>query len=455
MSILHKRILEFIKIHYLVKKKDKVLVALSGGADSVFLLDLFYKIKVEYKLSIAVAHVNHLLRGVEAERDELFCKKKAEKYSTEFFLLRKNIQNVAEDEKKSIEDAGRTVRYSFFEKIAEENNFDKIAIAHNKSDNAETIIYNLTKGTGLKGASGIPIVRGKIIRPLLCISSDDIREYLKSNNIEYINDSSNFSNDFTRNFIRNEILYSLKEKINPKIEDAFFRFSEITRNTLEFNEKLLSILSKEYVFFENKILRINKTFINLVGYNYLGSLLKLLTKKYFEVDLSLINTEVNLTENDVFGKQFDLKNNLLLFNDREYLIIKEKNDGFFEVSLKVNEYFENEKFTIKITEVNKNSVEISSGNLIEYIDGENLENEFVLRTWKQGDKFIPFGMNKQKLISDFLTDEKIPLFNKKTQLVLINRNNIIWVVGLRIDNRYKIKTHSKTIYKIEVKYKDK
>jgi len=225
MKATEQKVLRFIKENELLFSGEKILVALSGGPDSVFLLHLLNKYKKKFKIELGAVHINHLLRGTDSERDELFCKIICAELSIPFYLLRTDVKTFAKKSKTSLEVAGRKIRYEFFDKTAKANKYDKIVTAHNADDNAETVLLNLIKGTGIKGIAGIPVRRNNIVRPILSLTKKEILDYLDENKFEYRIDESNLSNDFERNFLRNEVIPLIRKNINPSFSNSVLNTS--------------------------------------------------------------------------------------------------------------------------------------------------------------------------------------------------------------------------------------
>ncbi|MDR0914247.1 MAG: tRNA lysidine(34) synthetase TilS [Oscillospiraceae bacterium] len=212
-----------IEKNSLLKKGDTIIVALSGGADSVCLLDVLLKLKDELDLKICAAHVNHCLRGEESDGDENFVRSLCSSLDLELFVKKVDVKALAEEEKIGLELCGRNVRYAFFEELAIAHNA-KIATAHNANDNTETCLFNLVRGSGLKGVCGIPLQRGCFVRPLLAVTRAEIENHCIQNNLEFVTDSTNLQNDYTRNKIRNTVLPLLRE-FNPNLENTITRFT--------------------------------------------------------------------------------------------------------------------------------------------------------------------------------------------------------------------------------------
>ena len=251
------KILKFINEESLLSKGDKVLVAFSGGTDSVFLLSFLLKYKKRFNIQLAAFHLNHNLRGKEAIDDEKYCRKFSRDNKIKYFSESKNVKMFAKKNKISMEEAGRKIRYSELERIANKNDFNKIATAHNANDNTETVLLNLIKGTGLKGISGIPVKRGKIIRPILSVSRDEILSYLEKKKIPYRTDSSNLSSEYERNFLRNKIIPDLKDRLNPQLDNTLLKSSTIFRSISAVLESQIDSKINDAVKFKDKQLSIN------------------------------------------------------------------------------------------------------------------------------------------------------------------------------------------------------
>jgi len=456
---IEQKVIKFIEQNALITEGDKILIALSGGGDSVCALNFFYKFKEKYKIEIAAVHVNHNLRGKNSDEDEIFCKEVSEEFHIKFISKKVDVKNFAKEKKISIEEAARELRYKIFDETLNEISFNKIITAHNESDNAETVILNLTKGAGLKGISGIPIKRGKIIRPFLCLTKQEISDYLKQNEIEFRTDESNLNEDFERNYIRGKIIPALK-KINPSLEDAILRSSEILKGANEFvNQNLKEI--------ENKILicNFNSIEINLEEFQKLsdficGEIIKFKFEEIFKVEFTFKDFQkIKSLAKKQTGTKENIRQKISAYKERNYILIindEEINFNPVEINLPVENNsaeinFKQGKLVIKISDSSeKNILENfkknkfqEENNFYEIISADELKEKLILRLWQNGDKFIPLGMKGVKKISDFLAENKIPNHLKKNQLILLNEDEIIWVPGLRISERYKITEKTK------------
>jgi tRNA(Ile)-lysidine synthase len=454
MKATEQKVLRFIKENDLLFSGEKILVALSGGPDSVFLLHFLNKFKKKYKIEIGAAHINHLLRSEDSERDELFCKTICDELSIPFYLLRKDIKTYSKKNKMSLESAGRKIRYEFFEKISKTNQYDKIATAHNADDNAETVLLNLIKGSGIKGIAGIPLRRKNIVRPILSITKKEILNYLDKYQFEYRIDESNLSNDFERNYLRNEVIPLIHRNINPAFSNTALNTS---LNLQRFNSGLAEIVSelKSVVKVNrNKLISIPIEFIKKSNDFIISYTIKEIIDENFSVKLESNDLKkIFSLAKKQSGKSEELSENLIALKERNDIIIEKKS-----IKLKTNvkklSIGGNLKIdvrTISITAIKKNEVKISKSKDEEFISADRLSNVFMVRNWKEGDKFFPIGMQGTKKISDYLNDIKINSFEKKEQMILENNGKIVWVIGKRLDDRFKITSKTKKVLKLCLK----
>jgi tRNA(Ile)-lysidine synthase len=454
MKATEQKVLRFIKENELLSSGEKILIALSGGPDSVFLLHFLNKFKKKFKIELGAAHINHRLRGKYSERDELFCKVICNELSIPFYLLHKDIKSYSKINKFSLEVAGRKIRYEFFKKISKANKYNKIATAHNADDNAETVLLNLIKGTGIKGIAGIPVRRNNIIRPILSLTKKEILDYLEVNRFEYRIDESNLSNDFERNFLRNEVIPLIQKNLNPS-------FSNSALNT------------------SLNLQRLNSGFAEIVG--EIKSVLKVKRKKIVSIPIEFIKESNNFTasytikeiidENfaikaeskdlkKIFllakkqsGKSEELSEKLIALKERNQITIQNKSSlkNPSEKKISIGNEVKIDSKIFSISEVKREEVKIGKSKNTEFISADGLSNIFIVRMWKSGDKFFPIGMQGSKKISDYLNDIKINSFEKKEQFVLENRNRIVWVIGKRLDDRFKVTPNTKKVLKLCLK----
>ncbi|MCX6199833.1 MAG: tRNA lysidine(34) synthetase TilS [Bacteroidetes bacterium] len=439
---LSEKFIEFNTSKRLANRKKKTLLAVSGGIDSVVMCDLFREVKFPF----AIAHCDFQLRGKESDADEKFVLDLAKKYSVEFFVKKFDTKNYAEEKNISIQQAARELRYTWFEELRKEKEFNLLATAHHLNDNIETIFFNLTKGTGIKGLRGIPIRNGNIIRPLLFASREEIENYQQENKLEFREDSSNADDKYTRNKIRHQIIPLLKE-INPSLENTFAEKIELyTQLEMMYEKQIKKSAALLFLPLGNDIyipiLKLKKT---QNAHNVLYEYLK-------DFDFNAEQVEDILAAVDVdAGKQF-LSSSARIIKDRRFFILTKLADKDSSVQFIHGEEKE-VKFKDKLLVITPTTaVKITADKNSAFLDKTKLEFPLILRPWKAGDYFYPFGMKlKKKKLKKFFTDEKIPLNEKENIFVLESNKKIVWVVGYRTDERFKITAVTKDVLQLRIK----
>lgn len=437
---------DFIQSHALFRPQDKILLAVSGGKDSVAMTQLF----AAAGFSFGIAHCNFNLRGEESIRDQQFVKNLSENLGVDFHFENFDTEIYARAHKISIQMAARELRYTFFKQIKAQFNYQKIAIAHHQNDAMETVILNLIRGTGIAGLHGIKPMREDIIRPLMCFNSAAIDEMIAENDFAYVEDSSNASNKYMRNKIRLDILPEMK-KLNPSLEDTF-------RKNLEYFSDLEDFLNLQIKHLKDQIFERGDHQIILE----IEAIKKLEPKKFLlfellkEFNFNLTTIENILESLDgISGKTFFSDTHQIVL-DREKLLITKKQNEIFRTQ-QINEgqnLIDFNHFSISINQINDIPKNLKSDINSIYIDAEELIYPLKLRVWQEGDRFQPFGMRGEKKVSDFLIAEKVPVSQKKQIPILINGNGkVIWVCGLRADDRFKVKSNTKKIIILELKKK--
>lgn len=448
MKKIEQKVINFIRLYDLIRPNENLFISLSGGADSVFALYFFYKFQKKFHCKIEAIHFNHNLRGKESNEDEIFTKSLCEKLGIKLFIKSLDVKSYAKKNKISIEEAARKLRYKNLEKISVKKNIDKIITAHNKNDNTETILLNLFSGSGIKGLSGIPIKREKIIRPFLVLEKDEVIKYLDRNKIEFRTDSSNLSNEFKRNFIRNEILPLIRKNINNSIDDALFRFSKNLNEQILFDEKTVKFLINKFVSTTQNRVELSLKLLEIYN-NIPGLLLKNIFENYLQINFEQKDYEkLNELAKKQKGKKISLREKIIAIREADSIIFaKIEKELTKQVNIKIGEEKKFDDYKIKVIESNPNE-RFSEEKKYELISFDNLDENFTIRYWQNGDKFKPLGLRVNKNISDFLTDLKIPANQKRKIPVLINRNKIIWVVGLRISDDVKLTKKTKRVVKL-------
>jgi len=446
--------LTYINEQKLFEPSEKVLLTVSGGKDSVAMLDLFCEAnRNDGRFRFSVAHCNFQLRGKDSDDDQIFVENLCKENKVVFHTKTFETKTYAKKNKVSIEMAARTLRYEWFESIRQELNCDYIATAHHLNDSIETVLLNLTKGTGISGLKGISAKKGHIIRPMLFASRREIDDYVTKKNLSWKEDSSNTSNDYQRNLIRNEVVPLLK-KINPNFDETFARNLE-RFHSLEadfrknFNQFKTMVMREENGIYFLKIANVKHW--QSANY-YLEELLKEFGFNYFQ-SKKIFNSLDRLS-----GKMF-YSEHFTLLKDREELVISPPSSSEQTKSIIISleesnkeitfDYFDNIiKFTVlNIEEIDTN---FERNNTILFADFDKITFPITLRKWQEGDWFIPLGMNGKKKISDFLVDRKISLNLKKRIFLLTSQDATIWIINHRADNRFKLTDATKKVLKVEV-----
>ncbi|GHU62956.1 tRNA(Ile)-lysidine synthase [Bacteroidia bacterium] len=434
------KIKKYIKKEHLLNDGDKVIVGFSGGADSVALLYILHSIDFE----CIAAHCNFHLRDDESERDEQFAAAFAASLSVPF--VKQDFDTVAIAKKRgvSIEMAARDLRYEWFEKLRKRHNAATIAVAHHQDDSIETLLLNLIRGTGIRGLTGIKPQAGNIIRPLLCVSKLEILQFVTAKKLDFVTDSSNLQADFTRNKIRLQLI-PLLETINPSAKEALlqtiYNLNEGAKiYDAEIGKAVLSVFNKE----KNSIdIALLKTFPSP------ESVLFDLLKEYgFGKEVIL---DINRAIDSHSGKEFysdkyrlvrDRAKFLLTLREKEkeeqYLI--NKGESFLEFPLRMELVYKE----------NKQNFTIDKNKSVACLDLDKLQFPLILRKWRTGDKFVPFGMNSFQKLSDFFNNNKFSKIEKENTWLLISENDIGWIINHRIDNRFKVTKNTKTQLMIKI-----
>lgn len=429
--------------HALFSHDDKILLTVSGGVDSMVMLALF----VEAGYNIGVAHCNFLLRGAESDEDEATVTAEAAKYGVPFYNKRFDTQAEMERTGESMEMAARRLRYEWFEQLCEEHGYTTIAIAHHIDDSIETFFINLLRGTGLRGLTGITRQRGNIVRPLLFAERKEILEYAVAHKIPYREDSSNRSTKYLRNKIRLGLLPMIRE-INPRFTSIMrgnlYRLSDAQR----FIEAGIAKIKEQVLESCNGIDRIHTSLIEphfpqeFVIYEILNSVYGFKGDVVDELYKALVSGSS--------GKRFYAREHMACIDRSDIVISAIADDDPCQTLVEreaIRSYCGNSVLYYEHTDID-NVSDYNAPQEIAYLDEQKLSYPLTLRRWQEGDSFIPFGMMGRKKVSDFLTDRKMSVVEKSRQFVLVSGEDIVWVVGCRIDDRYRVTNRTEDILKI-------
>ncbi len=445
--------LTYINEQKLFESSDKVLLTVSGGKDSVAMFNLFCGANhSDDRFQFAVAHCNFHLRGKDSDDDQIFVENLCKENNVVFHTKTFDTKAYAKKNKVSIEMAARTLRYEWFESLRQELNFDYIATAHHLNDSIETVLLNLTKGTGISGLKGISAKKGYIIRPMLFASRQQIDGYVAEKNLSWREDSSNASNNYQRNLIRNQVVPLLK-KINPNLDETFARNLERFQSLeADFRKNLghfrTTVMREENGIFFLKIANIK--YWQSANY-YLEELLKEFGFNYFQ------SKEIFNSLDGLSGKVFHAENFTLL-KDREELVISplalsektiSRSITLEEINKGQTFNFFDKKLRFLVVDIAEIDRKFERNSNIIFADFDKIKFPITLRQWHTGDWFIPLGMKGKKKISDFLIDKKIPLNLKKNTFLLTSQDAVVWVISQRADDRFKLTDTTKKILKIE------
>lgn len=433
--------IDYIKKNALFSLDEKILLGVSGGKDSALMVQLFKLAGLDF----SIAHCNFNLRADESQRDESFVRLLAHSVNVPFYVAHFDTKTYAAEHQISVQMAARELRYQWFEEIRGKGNYAYIALAHHQNDSIETLLLNLTRGTGISGLHGILPKRGKLIRPMLFLSRMQIDELVENNPIEFVNDSSNESTKYARNLIRHTVIPHLRE-INPNLEHTFVqnihRFAQIESLLEDMATQIRSRISRNVggaVYFDIK---------EIMALNPLQLLFFELMKP-FHFSGTVVDEIIQSLTNQSGTSFYSFSHRATV--DRKNLIISEikpMNEEHYLIH-STDEYvlIEDQKISLFHTE----STLVENNKLKAFVDADRLIFPLIVRFKQNGDRFMPLGMTQFKKLSDFLIGEKVPLPQKDRIPLLINGNGeMIWVAGLRQDNRYKVNTTTKKVVIFEL-----
>jgi tRNA(Ile)-lysidine synthase len=432
-----KRFVDFVEQNNLFTTGNQILAAVSGGMDSVLMAHLLKAAGFKF----GIAHCNFMLRGNAANADQEFTRKLAQQLGVVFHTINFDTQKHAAEQKISIQMAARELRYQWFNHISQTTGYDVVALAHHQNDTIETILLNLTRGTGIAGLHGILPKNGQLVRPMLFLTRNDIETLITEEGLMYVEDASNASVKYARNKIRLQVIPLLKE-LNPNLEVTF------ENNLKHFRD--LELLLEDKVKAVKRELLVRKQDEVHISLDEIGKLSpkRLLLFKLLQ-DFGFTYTVVDDLVSALGkhpGRVFENADFSLLL-DREKLIISPKKE---EVDVKISISQNDHEITYqnyKLTLLHDDSPLIIKNNpMAASIDADKLVYPLTVRAWQQGDFFYPLGMKTRQKLSDFFTHEKVPLHKKSRVPILVNGNSeIVWIGGYRPDERYKVDNNTKKV----------
>lgn len=459
MDAMENKVLNTIKEFHLIDDGDNVVIGVSGGPDSMALLYLLLHAKKHINFNILIAHVNHGVRGDEALEDELFVKEKAYELGLPYFSTNVDMVAYGDEHKISHEEAGRKLRYGFFRSVLKDYNGGKIAVAHNMNDQAETLLMRIMRGTGIDGLNGMNYMSEDIIRPILNITRTEIEQYIEDKDIETVLDKTNLMPIYTRNKIRLELIPYIEENFNPNLTKSLWRLSQTSQNDTMFlqrytEEKYIGLVKSEE---KNRIVLHRKGFVDLdisIQQRIVILSITKITGVFQGFSEHHISTVAELFNIGNTGKSISLPNDLVAKVDYDRLIIEQvpkKNSKSFVYDLIMGYNHFNDlgyDLYIKVMDIEEVDFSIKLHN-IKYFDYDKIKGRIKLRNRQDGDRFVPYGMKGSKKLKSFFIDSKVSRDQRDKVPLIVDNENIIWVVDYRISDLYKLTTDTKKVLMIE------
>lgn len=462
---MREKVFKYINENSMIEDKDKVLVALSGGPDSVCLLHILHRLKEQLNIELYAAHVNHCLRGDSALGDEEYSKDLCNKLGIKLFVKRVDIAQFAKDKGISTEMAGREARYGFFDEIKKELHIDKIAIAHNANDQAETLIMRALRGTGIEGLVGIRAMRdGVYIRPILCLTRSEIEDYVSRENLNPRIDESNLEDIYSRNKIRLKAIPFIEENFNKDIISTLNRLAYTCSKDVELIENIINEKYPKYCKrFSSEIV------ISKEAFNEMEAIVtRVIKRALVEISSTCNNFELKhiydiiAIQKSNTGKRINITNGVLAVNEYGDIRLKLKSsiaeNTCEEISFNAKEKLElskqitviSEKFGKFVFEISeaKNGIKFTKDEYIKVFDFDKV-SQVSIRSRKDGDKIIPLGMRGSKKIKDILMDAKVPKDMRDSIPIILFDDEVAWITGLRVSDKYKVTKNTKVFLKIK------
>ena len=442
----------------LIDSGDNILIALSGGPDSVFMFHNLRKLRETLSFNLYASHINHMYRGEDAIHDEKFVKALCDKYGVKLFIKRKNAAEYAKELKCTEEEAGRILRYGFFKENLSEVGGGKVAVAHNLNDQAETVLQRIIRGTGIDGLSAMSFKKDNLIRPMLNISRDEIMNYLHENNYEYCIDITNTQDIYGRNKIRLNLIPYLEKNFNPNIKNSLYRMSQ----AMERDKKIIGKYIELKFFQVLKEKRANRIVFDL---NMLKSLeagesgriirrgIEELKGNTVNIQMKHIDYAINLIVSGKTGKKINLTEGFTAEISYDNFIINKTVEKVqdFEYNITLNRliYIKEIDKSLFLTVADIQEADLKDKNTI-CLDYDLIKGKLIARSRRAGDSMIPCGMTGSKKIKDIFIDLKIPAEDRNKKLIIADDDNILWLEGYRINDRYKVSAATEKILKISM-----
>ncbi len=443
---------EFVTRHNLILSNDRVLLAVSGGMDSMVLLNLMLPLRETMGIDLQIVHVNHRLRGEESDGDEHFVKEYAQQLNLAVHVQSFETAMYSSEMGYSIQEGARVLRYRAFEEIRARINAQRIATAHHYDDNAETVLMNILRGSGLRGLSGIPVSResGKIIRPLLFARRSEIEAFAKERKIPFRIDSSNASTHYLRNVIRQSVIPRLQQESELDVVDTLNKIAQFTGSMRQKVEQETDSVLNQVVASdsEGNVELTIPPFLALPIYLQDEVLRRIMDQLSVEPSMEQMDSIRTLCLQST-GRSLSLSKNHYVARDRNSLWFRAIAERpAYRMEVEIGQTITTDDFTFSTKVVHEIPKEFSTDPQREIVDGDVLGSRLTLRNRSPGDWFTPLGMTSRKKLSEFFVDEKIPLFRKQNIPVLESEGRIVWVCGMRLDDRFKVTSKTGTLVQL-------
>ena len=440
---MQQKVQTYIQKHKLLTREGKIIVGVSGGTDSVVLLHVLMALGYD----CVIAHCNFHLRMEESDRDELFVRNLAKELKVPYYSVDFETTKYASEHKISIEMAARDLRYAWFYELLDNHYAQAIAVAHHADDSIETLLMNLVRGTGLKGLTGIQPRNQKLVRPLLCCTRLELETYLVRYDLDHIEDSTNAHDDYQRNKFRNEV-FPLLEQVNPSVRQTLYDSLERFEGNYIIYQQAIDRMKDDIVHVEPGLVKMDIETIK--KQIHIPTLMYELLHSY-GFGAAVIGQVTDQLDGES-GKVFFSETHRLL-KDRKYLMISalDVNDEK-EYQIKEDDTVIELPFEMEIRkQVNGNGFLVSKESNRIHVDASKVTFPLLLRRWKDGDSFYPFGMNQRKKISNFFIDNKLSLLEKEHSWILESNGEIVWIVGQRLDNRFRVMNDTKEVIEFNLR----
>ena len=472
-KILH-TVRETISDHRMLSHGDSVLVAVSGGPDSVALVHVLLTLAAEYSLRPAIAHLNHCLRGPDSDRDAEFVSTLARQLGVPIYAERKDVFAFHQSRRLSLEEAGRRIRYDFFDAVSAKYGFDKIALGHHSDDNAELVLINLLRGSGPLGLSGIaPVRAGKIVRPLIHLRRSEIINYLAEKKLPYVSDASNSDPAFMRNKIRHHLIPALQAAYNPRIIETLNRLGEIIRAEDQWFDDALGPILEQCISYEadqkislalpdfNKLFKAVKRRVIRKAILSVKKDLRRITLLHVDAILNFIEKgrvsgRLNLPDGILVEKnalELTILNSDKIGRRKDCSILQTDSTGYqYTIPAVGTLFIEEADVSITLCEIDADDLPDfkESGNRIAFFDLDRLNFPLFVRNFRPGDRFSPLGVNGTQKVKKYFINHKIPAAQRQICPLLLSGGNIIWIAGHRIDNAVKVSPQTRRVLKAEL-----